>query len=111
MAPRDATLGRGLCFMGEAGVQESRSLIRGGGGDAEREGREHLDLLAGEEAQAEAAGDGREEEHGLHRGEVVADAEARAAAEGEVGVTWDARDGLFAPALGAEGRRVFEPAR
>src|SRR5439155_18243595 len=50
----------------------------------------------------EALSDGGEDEHQLHHGKRIADAEPRAAAEREVGEPWQRLDRLLAPALRSE---------
>ncbi len=56
---------------------------------AEGDGGEGDDGMVGEEAKAELLGDGGEDEGGFHEGEGIADALARAEAEGEVGEAGD----------------------
>ena len=64
----------------------------------------------GSTTQAIAPRDRRQDEHGLHHGEVVADADPRAVAEREVRATGEPLDQVVVPTLGPEDLGVFEPA-
>jgi hypothetical protein len=75
-----------------------------------RDRRQELECLAGFDRQAILAGDCGQDEHGLHQGEVIADADARAIAEREVSATWQALDQVVIPSLRTEGLGVVEPA-
>ena len=66
---------------------------------------------SGASASRYLPGDRRQQQGGLHQGEVVADADPRAAAEGEIGVAGDPLQQAVGPALGAEGLGIVEPAR
>ena len=55
-------------------------------------------------------GDRRQDQRGLHQGEVVADADPRAAAEGEVGVAVNPLHQAVLPPLGTKRLGIVEPA-
>ena len=75
-----------------------------------RDRRQELERLAGLDLQAISPGDRGQDKHGLHHGEVVADADARPVAEREIGATRQPLDQVVVPALGPEGLGVVEPA-
>ena len=66
-----------------------------------------VDLVAGEQAQLVALGDGRQDELGLHPGEVAADAQAGATAEWEVGKVRAPCSAFGGEALGVKHVRIL----
>jgi|GEM_PF-4408118 len=64
----------------------------------------------GGETEAESPGDRRQQQGRLQQGEVVANANSRTTAEGEVGVAVNLLLEAKSPALGAERFRLVEPA-
>src|SRR5271157_6108433 len=64
----------------------------------------------GGETEAESPGDRRQQQGRLQQSEVVANANPRTAAEGEVGVAVNLLLEAKSPALGAERFRLVEPA-
>ena len=65
---------------------------------AEGDRGEEFECLAGQDAQAIALGDGGQDENPLHHREVIADANARAVAEREVGAARQPLDQVIGPA-------------
>src|SRR5207245_1203667 len=74
----------------------------------DRRERDQLDVRC--PLESEAAGDGREDEHGFHRREAFADADARAASEREVDEPRQPRREPIEPAFRKETLRTPEPA-
>jgi hypothetical protein len=104
---------------GAAPLRGRRNCARGAGlgldveavAGAEGDGGERDYGMVGEEAEAELLGDGGEDERGFHEGEGVADALARAEAEGEVGEAGNFFEEVAFPAFGVEGFGGVIPAR
>src|SRR5262249_23929514 len=78
---------------------------------AEGHAGEEADRRFGRRVEAESLGGGGEDQLGFHHREAVADADARAAAEREVGEARQALLEIAQPAFGLERRGVVEVAR
>src|SRR5262249_38489481 len=106
---------RGQVFQGHA----PRGFGSGAGGDYRRnsvqgpQGKRCLryDRMPGRNRETEALGNRRQDEHRFHHGERVTDAQARTAAEWEVGILRHALGAIVEPALRLELLRLGPPAR
>src|SRR6266702_7247198 len=76
---------------------------------ARAHGQQYLgfDRVAGEQAQPVALGDGRQDELGLHHGEVAADAQTRATAEWEMSEVRAPSRAFGGEALGVKHLRIL----